>query len=265
MAIALAISGKPVLEVDAETITIGSDPAGTIALTDDDRVKPRHAVIRRVAGRWLVEASEGDSIQVGDSEPARVHWLNAGDVIHLIENGPEITFQPPRQEGAASVVPLIPAAPTPLAAPIGPAAKMDLPPLFDSLFEPIAKTGVTPIPPPRVPALWETPAVSPSRQPDARKRRENGPSPKKIKPVEIAGLNPQPVAEELSVRPLPRLQREGASLSRSRTTSEATFGWVFIWVAVGLGALLVVAVIWFGSGAANGDDHMPQIPATRLN
>ena len=57
MAIALAISGKPLLEVDTELITIGSDPSGIVALTGDDRIKPRHAVIRRVAGRWLVRSS----------------------------------------------------------------------------------------------------------------------------------------------------------------------------------------------------------------
>jgi hypothetical protein len=50
MPITLAISGKPPVEVDAESITIGSDPAGMIALPGDGRIKPRHALIRRVAG-----------------------------------------------------------------------------------------------------------------------------------------------------------------------------------------------------------------------
>ena len=66
-------------------------------------IQPRHAVIRRVAGRCAgsVEVREAETIQVGESEPARVHWLNAGDVIRLVENGPEITFQPSSAKPAA--------------------------------------------------------------------------------------------------------------------------------------------------------------------
>jgi pSer/pThr/pTyr-binding forkhead associated (FHA) protein len=271
LAIVLAISGRQPLEFDAESITVGSDPAGTIALTDDDRIKPRHAVIRRVAGRWLVEAREGDSIQVGNSEPARLHWLNAGDVIHLVENGPKITFQPSRQEPVASAAPLVPVAPAPLEASfplstqVSPIERKDLPPLFDSLYEPIAKPKVTPIASPQVSPNRETREVAPSQQSEKRKRRENAPRPTKIKPVEIADQNPEPVIEVLSTHALPRLQGEGASFSRSGTTSDATFGWVVIWVAVGLGALLVGTIIWFVSfpAPANGDERMSPVPASR--
>ncbi len=125
MSITLAISGKPPIEIDVEPITIGSDPAETVAFAGDPRVKLRHAVIRRVAGRWLVEVREAESIQVGSAAPARLHWLNPGDVIRLVDGGPEITFQP---AGAS---------PKPFAAPAGLTAHQSAP-----------LAGVTPVAPP---------------------------------------------------------------------------------------------------------------------
>ena len=73
MAIMLAISGRPPFAVDADTITIGTEPGSTIAFPGDERIKPRHAQIRRVVGRWMVEAREVESLQVGTAAPARVH------------------------------------------------------------------------------------------------------------------------------------------------------------------------------------------------
>jgi hypothetical protein len=101
MAIALAISGRPPLVVEAEIITIGSEPGSTVVLADDARIRPRHAMIRNVEGLWRVEARDADSVQVGRSAPVRVHSLNPGDVIRLTADGPEITFQPPKKRVAA--------------------------------------------------------------------------------------------------------------------------------------------------------------------
>src|SRR5258708_9107747 len=100
---------------------------------------------------------------------------------------------------------------------------------------------------------------------ERRKGGDDRPRPTKVKPAEIRDQNPQPVADEAGGRPLPRLQSQGVSLSRRGTSSETTLGWVFLWVAIGLGALLIVAIIWFGGGCANGDDRMPEVRVPGLS
>ena len=97
MAITLAITGRPAIEIDVENITIGSDRNCTVAI-DDSTVMPRHAVIRKIAGRWLIEVREAPAIFVGGpfghTESKRLHWLIPGDQIRLTDNGPVITFEP---------------------------------------------------------------------------------------------------------------------------------------------------------------------------
>jgi hypothetical protein len=181
MAIVLAISGRPPLEVDAESVTIGSDPAGTIALSGDERIKPRHAVIRRVAGRWLVEARECDFLQVGQSEPARVHWLNPGDVIHLAENGPDITFQPPGVKPASSAPPAVPvAAAVPRAPAVEPPSRppdsIAPTPLFDSLFASLTEPSGPSFVPPRE-AAGRAPDVARTPPPPRRRKSPAARSP----------------------------------------------------------------------------------------
>jgi hypothetical protein len=82
------------MELAGEEIAIGRDAAATLSLAGDHRVQSRHAVLRRVATRWLIEAADGVTIRVGDGRPTKVAWLNAGDVIHLTEAGPTLTFCP---------------------------------------------------------------------------------------------------------------------------------------------------------------------------
>ena len=106
MPIKLAISGRPAIEIDVENITIGSDRSCTVAF-DDSTVMPRHAVIRKIAGRWLIEVREAPAVFIGGpfghTEPKRLHWLVPGDQIHLTENGPAMTFEPPN----SSAVPVV--------------------------------------------------------------------------------------------------------------------------------------------------------------
>lgn len=170
MAVVLAISGRPPFEVDADTITIGSDAGSRLAFPGDERVRPRHAVIRQVAGRWLVEAREADSIQVGNSEPARVHWLKPGDLIRLGEKGPEITFQP--QAGSPQVA----------AAPSRPPAKGSSPPPFS--MDPVELKELKPAPVRNpVPHVKPLPAPRENKTPAAAP-----PKGRKISPVlAIAG------------------------------------------------------------------------------
>ena len=102
MSIRLEIDGDSVVEFDEETIILGSDPSCTVTFPSMAGLELKHAVIRRIAGRWLVEVREADSIQVGDAEPSRMHWLNRGDVIRLTDRGPEIKFEtdrPPTKTG----------------------------------------------------------------------------------------------------------------------------------------------------------------------
>jgi len=245
MAIALAISGKPLLEVDAESITIGSDPAGVVTFSGDERIKPRHAVIRRVAGRWLVEVREAESIQVGDSEPARVHWLNAGDVIRLVENGPEITFQPPIASAPAPAARSAPAPPISPPVQIRPLEIKSPVPQHDSLFEP----RLAPDPPAR-PSPPRRATAPRAPEPQIRRDGEthsNRIAPRKNVDDDDVEADYIPVAEAPSGRALPKLRNRDADFSETSATSQTTIGWIMIWMAVGLGLLAVVACIWFGS------------------
>jgi len=109
MSIKLAVAGRRQIVLDAENISLGSDPGCSVTFPDHADVKPKHAIIRSIAGRWLIEVRQAESVFIGTSDPKRMHWLTAGDVIRLTENGPPITFQP-TTDGAAS--PQVKAAPS---------------------------------------------------------------------------------------------------------------------------------------------------------
>ena len=106
MPIRLAITGRPAIEVDVEKITIGSDRNCTVAI-DDYTAMPRHAVIRKIAGRWLIEAREAPAVfgagPFGHTEAKRLHWLVPDDQFRLTENGPVITFEPSKADSAPTV------------------------------------------------------------------------------------------------------------------------------------------------------------------
>jgi hypothetical protein len=94
MPITLAIHGRPPITVGEEEISLGSDPNCLVSFTGVEEIKPHHAVIREIGGKWLIEARDADSLIVGNAKPGRVHYLKPGDVIHLTENSPPVTFQP---------------------------------------------------------------------------------------------------------------------------------------------------------------------------
>lgn len=91
MPIQLSIAGQR-REFAGDAVSIGADAANDVSFADDDRLQRHHAVIRRVAARWLIEGGDGTLIQLGDAPAGRMHWLSAGDVIHLTPAGPEIIF-----------------------------------------------------------------------------------------------------------------------------------------------------------------------------
>ena len=88
---------------ETDAIGIGRDPDNQVALPNDARLAPLHAVIRHVNGRWIVESRDGGPIRVGNGRPAQFAWLNPGDVIHLTESGPQLVFEPSLHESVAPV------------------------------------------------------------------------------------------------------------------------------------------------------------------
>lgn len=95
MSIRLEIEGRGIVEFADESILLGADPTCSVQIPDCDGVALKHAVIRKIAGRWIIEVRAGDSIRVGEGEPARMNWLNPGDIIRLTDSSPSIVFEPP--------------------------------------------------------------------------------------------------------------------------------------------------------------------------
>ena len=95
------------LDCSGSVISVGCDPRCGISFMGDSRLAPKHAHLRSVAGRWLIEATAGRTIRVGLGRASSLAWLAVGDVIHLTETGPELVFQP----DAVSPVVLVRSAP----------------------------------------------------------------------------------------------------------------------------------------------------------
>lgn len=94
MATVFRLPGGDLAATDDEPIWVGTDAACTVRLPEDGRVQPRHARVRRTAGRWLVESLGDWPVQVGSGPPSRLGWLTPGDVIRLSASGPDLVFQP---------------------------------------------------------------------------------------------------------------------------------------------------------------------------
>lgn len=93
--VVIQIVGGTQVRAGQPVVTIGSAADSQVAFPRDDRVEPQHAVIRQVAGRWLIE-SRGDAlIRIGTGVPTKMGWLTRGESIKLSESGPELIFDPP--------------------------------------------------------------------------------------------------------------------------------------------------------------------------
>jgi S1-C subfamily serine protease len=93
MAFTLQTLNDQHITVDADVAVIGTDPSCNV-VADDNRLKRRHAVIKKVTGKWMIQ-SEGDwLLRVGNGMPGRKCWLNPGDTIWLAEGGPAFVFSP---------------------------------------------------------------------------------------------------------------------------------------------------------------------------
>lgn len=80
--------------IDGNIAVIGRDPRCEISLPGEDSLHARHATIKRVANKWMIQ-SEGDwLLRVGEGVPGRKSWLTPNDVIHLTEMGVRLIFLP---------------------------------------------------------------------------------------------------------------------------------------------------------------------------
>ena len=77
--VVIQIVGGTEIRAGNPVVTIGSDPGSMVAFPRDARVQPQHAVIRQVAGRWLIESQGAGLIRVGNGVPTKMGWLSRGD------------------------------------------------------------------------------------------------------------------------------------------------------------------------------------------
>jgi hypothetical protein len=94
MSITLQLPSGQRISVEASTIVIGRDPSCNVALAGETRIQPRHATIRKVAGKWMVQSEGNWAIRVGNGVPGGKAWVNPGEEIHLTEAGPTLVFAP---------------------------------------------------------------------------------------------------------------------------------------------------------------------------
>jgi hypothetical protein len=92
MSIKVSIAGRAPLELEHECITLGSDPSCTVPLADVPGMKPTHAEIRLIDGKWIIEAKEAEALYVGGHLAKKAHWINSGDVICFSKDGLAVTL-----------------------------------------------------------------------------------------------------------------------------------------------------------------------------
>jgi hypothetical protein len=91
--ITVALPSGQHITFGARAVVIGREKGCQIVLPEE-AIRPRHAKLSRIAGRWLIEALGDWLLQVGSQTPARKQWLEPGDSIRLAEGGPVIIFEP---------------------------------------------------------------------------------------------------------------------------------------------------------------------------
>lgn len=280
MSIKLAVAGHPAIDISDETITLGSDPSCTVSVAESSGAMPKHAVIRKIAGRWLIEVRDGETIFVGNSEPKRLFWLNSGDVIHLTEEGPAITFKTSDDDP----LPL----PTPAASDI--VRDVILPPDSNPSI-PVKRPGSSasiPIPKPPSSGTIKIPnspssTIKTTKPPSSGTIRTRPPSSTTIRTVNPAGGSKPtdklsrsssdipvpgaplkrkssqhqiPTSDDDEVANVPTLQRlsswddEDPTQRRGLTEEQAEMRWIMMVVGRSVGAGLAVLVVWLGISSA---------------
>jgi hypothetical protein len=100
--VVIQIVGGSQIRAGEPVVTIGSAADSHVAFLRDVRVAPQHAVIRQVAGRWLIESQGDGLICIGSGVPTKMGWLTGGEIIKLSASGPELIFDPPNAISAAA-------------------------------------------------------------------------------------------------------------------------------------------------------------------
>lgn len=93
MAISFQDSSGTTVRFDGDIVSIGRDSSCDFSMPHEQRLQPRHAILRKMAGRWLVETAGEWNVQVGSGPAGRKCWVKPNDVIHLTEAGPDLVFQ----------------------------------------------------------------------------------------------------------------------------------------------------------------------------
>ncbi len=109
------------IDISGEKAIIGSNANCDIVIENDSRIALEHAVIKSVAGRWMVETLTDGLVSVGDGKPARLCWLKPNDRIQLTSDGPELTFDPTSVPATANTTTQLTPASTP-SNPVSPSA-----------------------------------------------------------------------------------------------------------------------------------------------
>lgn len=243
MSIRIEIDGQAVVELEEENIVLGTDPACTIPLPAGNGLAPKHAVIRKIAGRWIVEVRGGDSIRVGDGEPTRMHWLNPGDLIHLTDAGPTVEFEPALRTSTKSI--------RRSSAEIPVQSKPVLRPKSDTI-DTVPTTKPKPI---SLPPLDDAVELNEIKSKPATPKPKSVPS---IKPVEFAE------ADVPAMRPLPALGKSSPWLGESASATETAQkerDRRRLWMQAGGASLLVIVVIivWLASGQSTPRPNVPPV------
>lgn len=287
MSIMLAIAGRSPVTLTDEHIPIGSDPCCAVVLDESADIKPIHAVIKEVAGRWLIEACDTDLVSVGDSEPGRRHWLKPGDVIRLSDGSPAITFEP-RQPADDDFLPDVArfAESTPPARPSKPAAPLSDQELLGDTVDMTTPDTSTAIPvskPPKSGTIRTRPPLSTedlpvlkrnaASKPPAGKERKPGsasaethrdsptdveiPVRRAKRPASSGQIPTRKPTEDEVARDLPVLSRMTSfqeeeylpAPRRGRSSDKAEMDWIMNMIlrCVGAGAALLVAWLIFSS------------------
>jgi hypothetical protein len=115
MAITIELASGERVSISKDIAVVGSDVRCDVRLTG---LEPRHARIRKVASRWLIESLGARTLQIRNGDASRMAWLKSEDLITLTPGGVRIIFEPKTaiQTPRTSVVERkSPSDPTPLA------------------------------------------------------------------------------------------------------------------------------------------------------
>lgn len=105
MSITIGLASGERITLDKDVALVGMDDHCDVRSPGWEGINARHARIKKVGGRWLIESLGEWPLRVDDEEPARACWLRPGDVVQLAPRGPSIIFEPlPASRPAALAV-----------------------------------------------------------------------------------------------------------------------------------------------------------------